>query len=341
VQVKLDAVGSVWVARLVWSASARAGGADARERRRQANNRRRQSMMPGTRARTRRWHSQARAFGAHASAGVQVANGEFEAWEKERKALQAKLDALQDALNVDLGSLEWDGTLEDAEAKMKELVPALCSENEAEAREAQAVFDQWDKVRLGCPASGLTPRCRRRRLAGPPDYPQPRRVQGARGAKVGPVGGGQRPGEPKGSGGHETHRAARGYHGRVPGLPRGAVPSLPRGGPAHHEDQDPPVLLHGHGRHRQGPHCRPQVRSSLLSCSPPTHHACLPPLPSSRYVPQGLDIRELRAVYACLPKEFQLDSDGRKKLWRDECRTKLAAMIEKEKSGAWPCRGRG
>jgi len=50
---------------------------------------------------------------------------------------------------------------------------------------------------------------------------------------------------------------------------------------------------------------------------------------SSRYVPQGLDIRELRAVYACLPKEFQLDSDGRKKLWRDECRTKLAAMIEK------------
>jgi len=45
---------------------------------------------------------------------------------------------------------------------------------------------------------------------------------------------------------------------------------------------------------------------------------------SSRYVPQGLDIRELRAVYACLPKEFQLDSDGRKKLWRDDCRNKVA-----------------
>jgi len=63
--------------------------------------------------------------------GAAVPNGEFEKWEKERKALQAKLDALQDALNVDLGSLDWDGTLDDAEAKMKALVPALCSDNDA------------------------------------------------------------------------------------------------------------------------------------------------------------------------------------------------------------------
>jgi hypothetical protein len=45
---------------------------------------------------------------------------------------------------------------------------------------------------------------------------------------------------------------------------------------------------------------------------------------------QGLDIRELRAVYACLPLEFILDPDGRKRLWRDDCRVKLKALTDKE-----------
>jgi len=72
--------------------------------------------------------------------------GDMSEYEMEIEALRTKLKALQSALNVDLDNLDWDGTLEDAEAKMKLLVPKLMSENPEEQQKAQAEFDQWDQI---------------------------------------------------------------------------------------------------------------------------------------------------------------------------------------------------
>ncbi|CAH0373420.1 unnamed protein product [Pelagomonas calceolata] len=52
------------------------------------------------------------------------------------------------------------------------------------------------------------------------------------------------------------------------------------------------------------------------------------------YTPTGLDIVELRAVYACLPREFANDGDGAKAAWRESVREKLVAMVAKEASGS-------
>jgi len=234
------------------------------------DHRRRQSMMPG--------------------ATNEATSAEQEAWEKERKALQAKLAALQDALKVDLGSLDWDGTLDDAENKMKALVPALCSDNEAKAREAQAEFDQWDKL-----------------IRNHVDYKK-----------------------------REEQKWVTWEQENAP-VNAKALAEMKRIVP--HE-----VVTTGVSMEFLVDQCHlsPEVAGRVMKTKilqfyymdteviSKLHIADL----SSRYVPQGLDIRELRAVYACLPKEFQLDSDGRKKLWRDDCRTKLAAMIEKEKNGS-------
>lgn len=70
-----------------------------------------------------------------------------EQYKKEIEALRGKLKALQSQLNVDYENLDWDGTLEQAEAKMKELMPKMMSDNEKEQQEAQQEFDQWDQVR--------------------------------------------------------------------------------------------------------------------------------------------------------------------------------------------------
>ena len=51
------------------------------------------------------------------------------------------------------------------------------------------------------------------------------------------------------------------------------------------------------------------------------------------YTPTGLDIVELRAVYACLPREFANDGDGAKQAWREAVREKLVALVAKEASG--------
>ena len=237
----------------------------------QVNIKRRQSMMPGTET---------------------VANSaEAEKWEKERKALQAKLEALMDALNVDLGNLEWDGTLEDAEQKMKDLVPALVSEDEKVAREAQAKFDQYDKV-----------------IRNHADYKA-----------------------------REEQKWIKWEEENAPKNQR-ALDEMKRIVP--HEVTSGISLEFL----TQQCHLSTEVAQRIMKTKilqflymdsdviAKTHIADL----SSRYVPQGLDIRELRAIYACLPKEFQLDSDGRKKLWREDCRNKLFAMTEKEKNGNLP-----
>ena len=48
---------------------------------------------------------------------------------------------------------------------------------------------------------------------------------------------------------------------------------------------------------------------------------------------QGLDIVEMRAVYACLPAIFDLDGDGRKALWRQNFVNTLKDLVKKETNG--------
>ena len=53
-----------------------------------------------------------------------------------------------------------------------------------------------------------------------------------------------------------------------------------------------------------------------------------------RYSATGLDIIELRAVYAALPTSFDNDPLGHKAAWRTDLRTKLVALVAKERSNA-------
>lgn len=48
---------------------------------------------------------------------------------------------------------------------------------------------------------------------------------------------------------------------------------------------------------------------------------------------QGLDLMELRAVYAMLPPKFVNDKDGRKAAWREQLRERLVELTEKEARG--------
>ena len=48
----------------------------------------------------------------------------------------------------------------------------------------------------------------------------------------------------------------------------------------------------------------------------------------------GLDIVELRAVFAALPEDFVNDSDGKKGNWRDTLQAKLKQLTDTEAAGA-------
>ena len=50
------------------------------------------------------------------------------------------------------------------------------------------------------------------------------------------------------------------------------------------------------------------------------------------YVAHGLDLVELRAVFAALPAEFANDPTGEKNAWREELRAK-AGTTERRKGG--------
>ena len=47
----------------------------------------------------------------------------------------------------------------------------------------------------------------------------------------------------------------------------------------------------------------------------------------SAYAVSGLDVVELRAVYASLPTAFENDGDGRKRAWAEGVREKDAAVF--------------
>ena len=52
----------------------------------------------------------------------------------------------------------------------------------------------------------------------------------------------------------------------------------------------------------------------------------------SAYAVSGLDVVELRAVYASLPTAFENDGDGRKRAWAEGVREKLVSLVAREAS---------
>ncbi len=53
----------------------------------------------------------------------------------------------------------------------------------------------------------------------------------------------------------------------------------------------------------------------------------------AKYSNQGLDVQEMRAVWATIPEVFDLDSDGKKAQWQSFFSTKLRELTEKEAQG--------
>jgi hypothetical protein len=53
---------------------------------------------------------------------------------------------------------------------------------------------------------------------------------------------------------------------------------------------------------------------------------------NTKYGNQGLDIVEMRAVYVCLPVDFQLDGDGKKAEWKFNFKQKLMELTRKEEN---------
>jgi len=208
-------------------------------------------------------------------------------YEQQIKELTAKLAALQSALNVDLDGLDWDGTLEDAEEKMKAVVPRLMSDNPNESSEAQEEFDQWDKI-----------------IRNHADYKAREENK------------------------WKTWEAEQ-EHANMEALAtmRNIVPREILTGVSVEFLQSRGLSVSAAKR---------VMNTKILQFLYMDHETIakvhIADL-SSRYIPQGLDIIELRAIYTQLPKEFYNDRDGSKKAWLETYRNKLFALTEKEAKG--------
>lgn len=214
--------------------------------------------------------------------------GDMSEYEAEIEALRTKLKALQSALNVDLDNLDWDGTLEDAEEKMKLLVPDLMSENPEVQQKAQQEFDQWDQI-----------------IRNHGDYLD-----------------------------RENNKwktwEEENYEKNLDALNEMKLLA-------------PPLISHGYSLENLMKQAKIEKKTArriqknnifkFFYMEKPViakiHIADL----VGRYATQGLDLREMRAVYACLPDEFLLDNDGRKKQFREQIRNRLFELTEKQKSG--------
>jgi hypothetical protein len=54
---------------------------------------------------------------------------------------------------------------------------------------------------------------------------------------------------------------------------------------------------------------------------------------TQKYNTGGLDLRELRALYACLPASFENDADGQKSAWKAGIRQRLQDLVSRQKNG--------
>lgn len=210
-------------------------------------------------------------------------------FERQIEIYKTKLQALQAALNVDVENLDWDGTLIDAENKMKELVQDLMSPDEKVQREAQVMFDQWDNI-----------------IRNHADFK------------------------------NREVKKWESWENENMEKNRDALNEMRR-------KYVPKEFLQG---------CSLKFLQENMNMKRKTaervfknkifkfywmdpdriskiHAADL----TNNYACQGLDIRELRAVYATLPTGFQNDNDGRKKDFRDNIRNRLFELTRKETAG--------
>mmetsp|Transcript_10863 Transcript_10863/g.18513 ORF Transcript_10863/g.18513 Transcript_10863/m.18513 type:complete len:1011 (-) Transcript_10863:745-3777(-) len=211
----------------------------------------------------------------------------MEEYENQIKALEAKLAALQSALNVDLDNLDWDGTLEMAEEKLKECVPHMMSDDPHEASEAANEFDQWDKI-----------------IRNHADYKK-REAQKWIDWEAA-----------------EAQTNEECFETMTQIVPPQVITGCSE---AYLESRGLKPMLAKRVMQTKIFQFLYMDKDSIAKL----HIADL----SSRYIPQGLDIVELRAIYTRLPDEFHNDRDGRKKLWLEQYRSKLFALTEKEKVG--------
>uniref|UniRef100_A0A7S3PJM1 PH domain-containing protein n=1 Tax=Aplanochytrium stocchinoi TaxID=215587 RepID=A0A7S3PJM1_9STRA len=216
------------------------------------------------------------------------AGDESNEYEKEIEALRTKLKALQSALNVNLDNLDWDGTLEDAEEKMKALVPKLMSDNPEEAMQAQQEFDQWDQI-----------------VRNHADFLQREQNKWVKWEQEN----------------FEKNRDALNEM-------RNIAPSIIQGGCTIEQ-----IMKTANIEKKAARRVMKNNIFKFFYMDPDKiakiHIADL----LGRYATLGLDIRETRAVYACLPKDFMLDPDGRKKQFRDNIKNRLFELTEKEREG--------
>eukprot|EP00924_Labyrinthula_sp_SR-Ha-C_P014702 maker-scaffold_85-snap-gene-0.42-mRNA-1 protein AED:0.86 eAED:0.86 QI:86/1/0.5/1/1/1/2/0/951 len=207
-------------------------------------------------------------------------------FEKEIEALKTKLKALENALNMDIGNLDWDGTLEDAEEKMKLLIPIITGGgSEKEQQEALVEFDQWDNI-----------------IRNHADFHKRE--------------------EEKWTTWEEENLQVN----------LSALEQMKRIVPSSYKNEKDIIKQTG---------VKPKVASRIVKNQifkffymrkeviAKIHEADL----MLKYACQGLDIREMRAVYVCLPDEFLNDAKGTKKKYRDTIRDKLFELTKKEKEG--------
>ena len=208
----------------------------------------------------------------------------------DHDVLKAKLKALEGALNIDSDGLDWDGSLDDAEEKLKELIPLLMEGSEKEMQEAQKRFDTLDSI-----------------IRNHADYIE----REARKAE-----------EWESEQAEANAIALSELRALIPVGPN-SVESL----------QAKHGLTRALSRRIFGTKILKLLHLSPAGDISKMHAADLRSLSH-----RGLDIRELRAIYAQLPLDFSADGDGKKKGWREQIKTALMALVKKEQGGTLSAR---
>jgi len=208
---------------------------------------------------------------------------------QEHEIVLTKLRALEDALELGgMDELDWDGTLEDAESKLQELVPLMMVDDLKEASAATEKFEVLDKI-----------------VRNHKDFRERE--------------------ERKKQEWLESNRAA---NDKALAELREIYPPCIAEGAALKDLKEifklkPALAKRVFQRKTLRLIHMPPERTMKL------HIADLTGIFST----QGLDLREMRAVFAALPQTFESDSDGRKAAWRESILLSLQELIKKQQAG--------
>ncbi|GBG28725.1 Metal tolerance protein 9 [Hondaea fermentalgiana] len=211
---------------------------------------------------------------------------------EEHDVVLTKLKALEDALDLgDMDDLDWDGTLDDAEAKMKDLVPLMMSEDPAESAAASNKFEMLDKI-----------------VRNHKDFKEREARQK-----------------------QEWEDKNREINQTALDELRAIFPECIAQGTAMKDLRETFKLSAALAKRVFQRKALRLIHMSHEEIAR-MHIADL----SGTFSTQGLDLREVRAVYASLPEEFASDSDGKKAGWREGVLNTLQDMNKKLENGSLP-----